>query len=156
MMHMAFISIATFIASVGVHIFLHRLIRPTVAAISAYLGGLMFLFAMVGQTQYPLTATILYCLLVLGYLLYFFSFLNDAESPSARVLSIVRSRGPIRHKQILTYFTDDDLIGMRITRLLGSGWIAKRRGTLIATRRGRLIAELFARYRGLLGWGEGG
>lgn len=149
-------SILIFIGAILVHLLLHRTIRhPTVAVAPYPIGFILLIIAMRGSA-YPLTAAVLYALLVAGYLLFFLSYLNDAESPSAKVLEVVRSRGPISKAEVVSRFTNEELIGMRVRRLIRAGWVMKRGRTLVATQRGALIAGLFAWHRRLLRWGDGG
>lgn len=149
-------SILIFIGAILVHLLLHRTIRhPTVAVAPYPIGFILLIIAMRGSA-YPLTAAVLYALLVAGYLLFFLSYLNDAESPSAKVLSVVRAHGPLGRRAILAHFTDEELIGKRIARLIRFGWVEKNGEKLVVTRHGALIAGMFAWYRRLLGWGEGG
>lgn len=155
-MHALLLSILIFIGAILTHVVLHRLIRSAAGAVVAYAGGLVLLLFAIADTAFPVTAVFLYGLLVAGYLLYFLSFLNDAESPSAKVLDIVQRHGPMSYGDVLNRFTDEELIGMRVTRLLGSGWIEKKNGKFILTRRGSLVAGWFTLYRRLLHWDEGG
>lgn len=156
MMYSVLISVACFIVAVVVHVVIHRLTRSVVAAIGAYTAGLVLLLSVTRETLYPVTGVFLYCFLVVGYLLYFLSYLNDAESPSAKVLEIVRSRGPVSEDQIVSRFTNEELIGMRLTRLIRSGWLVGSKRRVRVTRKGVAIAGFFAWYRRLLRWDEGG
>lgn len=151
-----FLSIPVFIGAVAIHVILHRSIRAPTVALVAYPAGFIFLIVIARGSAYPLTTTVLYALLVVGYLLFFLSFLNDAESPSAKALEVVRSRGPISKAEVVSRFTNEELIGMRVRRLISAGWIAKEGRTIVATRRGAVIAGMFHWYRHLLGWDEGG
>lgn len=155
-MYALLMSVLVFAGAAAAHVILHRLCRCPVVGLTPYPAGLVFLVTVVAGSGYPMTAVFLYCLLVLGYLLYFLSHISDGQSPSAKMLEIVRSHGPLSEAGVVSRFTNEELIGMRIRRLIGSGWITKKGSTLAPTRRGALIAWLVARYRGLLGWGEGG
>ncbi len=149
-------STMAFVSAVAAHVILYRRSRSAVAAVICYPAGLVLLVFFVRETSYPLTAIFLYGLLVVGYLLYFVSYTNDAQSPSAKVMDIVRADGPISPRAVASRFTNTELIGMRIVRLVRSGWIEQSGGRLRVTGRGALIAGLFAWYRRLLGWGDGG
>lgn len=155
-MDVFYLSILAFIGAVTVHVIVHRMSRTPIAALIAYPIGIIFLIVSMNRSAYPLTAVVLYVLLVTGYLLFFLSFLNDAQSPSAKMLTIIRARGPVSEAGIVSHFNNEELIGMRLKRLIGAGWIAKRGQKFAPTRRGALIAGIFRWYRHLLGWDEGG
>lgn len=150
------LSMVVFVGALCCHVIVYRVRRSPVAAIIAYPVGLAFLVFFLRAEAFPFTAIFLYCLLVAGYLLYFLSYTNDAESPSAKVLEVIKLYGPLGRRAILAHFTDEELIGMRLTRLIGSGWLVKKDGRFSVTGRGAFIAGLFAWYRGLLGWTDGG
>lgn len=149
-------SALVFLSAVLAHILLHRLLRRPIAAVAAYPMGFLFLVAASRGSLYPLTTAALYALLVAGHLLFFFSYLNEAESPSAKVLEIVRDRGPLTAEAIVSRFTNEELIGARIGRLVRAGWVAKRGRLFVPTKRGALLAGLVQWYRRLLRWDEGG
>lgn len=143
-------------AAMLMHVLLYRLRPGAVATLTPYSIGLGLLIWAVRGSAYPLTAAVLYALLVAGYLLFFLSYLNDAESPSAKVLEIVHSHGPLSEAGVASHFTNEELIGMRTRRLIGSGWITKKGSTFAPTRRGAFIAGMVYWYRHLLGWDDGG
>lgn len=150
------LSVLVFAVAVAVHVILYRFRPSLVTAVIAYPVGLALLVFFLRESAYPFTTIFLYCLLVVGYLLYFLSYTNDAESPSAKVLDVVKRYGPMRYGEILNRFTNEELIGMRLTRMVQSGWIVKKDGRVRVTGRGAAIAGFFAWYRGLLGWDSGG
>jgi hypothetical protein len=155
MIHTVAVSMIIFAGAIICHVFLHRggLVR---LALATYPVGWVFLFAGPFGMAYPVTGLSLYTISCAAYFLYFMSYLAQAESPSAKVLAIVRSSSPVSEAQILSRFTNDELIGMRMKRLMHAEWIAKRGHSIIATRRGVLIAGIIHRYRDVLGWDEGG
>mgnify|MGYP001578078733 FL=1 len=160
-MFLMFVSFIVFVGTLAVHILIHRHLSyrwgiVTAKTIIVYVIGFLVLAGIVRSMQFPVTALWFYTLLVLSYLLYFLSFLSDGESPSAKILGMVASHGPLSRREILTRLTNEELLGTRITRLLRSGFLRRVGDRLHVRPGGAVIAEFFELYRKLLGWDRGG
>lgn len=154
------LSILVFVGAVCCHVIVHRLLVRlgivTTKTIIVYVIGFLVLAVIVRSMTFPVTSLWFYTLLVVSHLLYFLSFLSDAQSPSAKLLQVVKERGPLDRRAILTHFSNDELIGMRLQRLIGSGLLDGDGGRLHMGPGGSVIAGFFGLYRKLLQWDDGG
>ena len=160
-MFLMFVSFLAFVGTLAVHILIHRHLSyrwgiVTAKTIIVYVIGFLVLAGIVRSMQFPVTALWFYTLLVLSYLLYFLSFLSDGESPSAKILRVVAKEGPLNRREILARLTNEELLGMRISRLISSGLLSNVGDRLHVRPSGAVIAGFFELYRKLLRWDWGG
>lgn len=154
------LSILVFVGAVCCHVLVHRLLVRwgivTGKTITVYAIGFLVLAGIVRSMQFPVTALWFYTLLVISYLLYFLSFLSDGQSPSAKIIRMVASHGPLSRREILTLLTNEELLGTRISRLISSGLLSNVGDRLHVRPSGVVIAGFFGLYRKLLRWDWGG
>jgi len=154
------VSVGSFFVTIAVHVLLHRVLARwgirTVKTIMVYAVGVGILTAIVWSRPFALTAIALYSVLVAAFLLYFLSFFVDAESPSAKLMGVLKKHGPLEEKQIVKFFSDKEIFEGRLAMLAQTGYIVQRNSRYIATKKGMVIARLFERYRKILRWDKGG
>lgn len=145
-------SLGVFAVMVILHVCLHRALARwgivTVKTIAIYSLGFFL--------PLPLTGIMLYGLLVGGYLLFFLSYYWEGQSPSAKILAVVKAHGAREYHQILARFSNKELFDTRLKVLEQSGYIRKRQGVYVVQCKGALLVKLFTGYRTLLRWDKGG
>ncbi len=159
-MYSLLLSFIVFTGAVCVHIVIHRVLARwgivTLKTIIVYGLGLVVLVPIARPLPLPLTAITLYSALVAAYLLFFLSVYFEGESPSAKLLAILKANKPLAYRQILAQFTNSELFATRLRRLVDGGFLSYRARAFRATQKGLLLARAFEFYRSILGWDEGG
>ena len=172
-MYYIFISLSVFILTVFFHILIHRylasrnvitfrtvLVFPLGSLIAMYIV-LIFHAQFVGTTNSiwfsyaPVSTIIVNVLATLLYIMLFASFFLEGESPSGKILFMIR-RGPLRPSRILQKFTDTSIIGRRLELLVTSGLVEKNHSFYRLTPKGKLLIKFLTVYRNILRWDFGG
>lgn len=166
------LSILFFLLTICAHIFLHRILvkRNIVSYRSIYIFGFGFLFTILflfyisvsvspnsfWSLQYPLSSSFVYALLAFLYYIYFGNAYLGEDSPSSRIFYHLQT-GPKSYEQILSYFSDDSLVGKRVVNLLDAGLVSQSRDSrYTVTSKGIFLMTIIEVYRNLLHWNKGG
>lgn len=159
-------SVILFILTVLVHIFFHRWLMGrggvTIKIFSVFLFGfilnafsILFLFhtRKWGVIPLPVTSVFLYGLLSLSYIIFFASpFLGD-ESPSSKILLLVKKNGRMSLEKIKDNFSDEKLILKRLKDMMKAGLIEEKGGSQKKYRilpKGQKIVMFITFYRRLM------
>lgn len=162
------VSLISFIFTVLVHILFHRWLiekgRATVKIFSVFLFGfilnaflILFLFHNGNWRSIPLpmTSVALYGLFSLTYIIFFASpFLGD-ESPSSKILLLVKKSGKMSFEGIKDNFSDEKLILKRLKDMARANLIeekgeSKKRYRILP--KGQKIAMFVIFYRRLMSY----
>jgi len=103
----------------------------------------------------PLTGICLYIALSLAYMSITASPTLGDQSPSCKIIMHLIDR-PSTKKQLISLFTVETIIGKRISDLIDSKCMIKRKHEFVITKRGKYLAEILSLYRKLLNLSEGG
>lgn len=104
----------------------------------------------------PLVSIALNIALALAYISITGSPSLGDESPSSKIVLSLLRNGPQTEKQLLKIFSDEEVIGKRLTDLISSRCLYEKRGMLIVALRGEIIARIFIAFRGILRLTQGG
>ncbi len=166
-----FTSIFIFISTVVVHVYLHRLLKRhsinTLKTIFIFpigvIGTVLIVFTQdhlpsgsLWTLPLPLTSLALYGLMATLHVMLFASYFFNAESPSAKLLFMVRRKGALARHRIFSSFSNESLILKRLEGLVVSGYARKKGAAWTITPKGARAASLIEWYRSLLRWDKGG
>lgn len=101
-------------------------------------------------------AIIIFLLLILIFILFSVSALMGDESPTSKILLLVKQKRNMSYDEIRTKFQNEKLIKMRLNNLVSIGWIKKTRQSYFVLPKGIIIARIIQFYRKLLGWSDFG
>lgn len=160
------IFLITFIIHILLHRFLLRYKIVTFKSLSIFafgfildLGGVIYLYENVPInnseilfTPLPVTALILYVLLSLNFAIFMTSIYLKDQSPSAKLVWLVKINSKAELKEIKHYFSNSELIFKRLADLVRVRWIKKEGARYKIITRGKLIIKFIYFYRSLLGW----
>ncbi len=93
----------------------------------------------------------LYILLTLTYLLFFLSPMGE-ESPTSKILLLMRKSQKMTETQITSYFSNYKLIRGRLKSLVDFGWIKQVDKMYSVLPKGDKIARIILIYRKLISW----
>jgi hypothetical protein len=129
------ITVCVFLVFIPVHIGVHKTLRNS--GIITFLSGAIFFIGFIFLSVYffssviskdfsgfPLTMTIIYILLAADYMVEIATPVLGDESPSAKILYLLQKKIKMNKDQIVSRFSDDRLIGKRLTDLIGSEMIS--------------------------------
>lgn len=156
------ISMLIFVWCIFGHVILHRIFSSlgirTAKTITIYILSLAFLIMVIFRFNMPLplTSIAIYSVMTLVYLLFFLSFYLDAESPSAKLVSLLQKEHKLRYTEILKRFSREELFRRRLDLLRHSGYISVRNHIYRIEPKGMLLVQIFSIYRKVLRWDMGG
>lgn len=147
-------SIVIFFLCVFLHVLTHRILvvthKRSVWSYAIFSIGFIICVLFVRFAPLYLSVITLYCLLVLFYaILTATPYLGD-ESPSSKILLIVRRLKEVSRRQILAYFSQHLLVDKRLDDLEKSGWITVKNNRCYLSRSGKRIARWIGFYRSIL------
>lgn len=106
--------------------------------------------------QLPFSTMIIFLLLALAFIIFSISPLLGDESPTSKILLLIRKKKQMSYDQIKTKFSNEKLIKKRLDQMMNLGWI-KHAGRGYKTKdKGRRIADVIHFYRKILGWSSFG
>lgn len=165
------VSICVFVLALIVHILAYKLFRKitrhnevllvifsagmiAVTAVEFLLLGNFIRFPDTGffYAPLPFTAVATYALLSMGYLIFFIAPFLGEESPTSLLLVMLLKKKRATETEIISAFSDSELILKRLEKLKEQGFIKLRNKNYSINRRGLRIAYLVNMYRKLLGW----
>ncbi len=164
------IAVSFFMVCILLHIQLHNFLAKrnimTLKTVYIFIAGALLL-AVTLQTLGPFVRSItaisdaikeplffsslcLYILLSVSFTIFFASpFLGD-ESPSSKIYLLLKKNGTMTKEELLSYFTDKEIVLKRIDNLIFVGWIEVKNNHLRVTKKGKFIASLIFFNRTLL------
>lgn len=165
------ISVVVFIFAVISHIIIYNAlikysIRGYITYLFVFISGLIcdvyLILTLVqnsqGRMNYDLwsenlagSSICLYILLALTYLLFFLSPMGE-ESPTSKILLLMRKSQKMTETQISSYFSNEKLIKGRLKSLVDYGWIRQVDKMYSVLPKGDNIAGIILIYRKLIGW----
>lgn len=107
-----------------------------------------------GIAALPLSASVLYFLLVPVYLIIYFG--TKVESPSRRILQILEAQGAVSLPDLERQITHEDLLMPRLRDLVRLGYMENDGQNYILTAKGLRVARGLALYRQWTGRDIGG
>ena len=138
-------------------VLLHGLLRPFVrvdsvrrfllAGIPVGIGLTIAAVSLYGLTVQGFAAIALYALLCE---LYMFSFTLVISSISATTLAMLR-RGPVPLANLSAVYRPDEMVQLRVGRLLDTGFLSSESGRVILTAKGRKTHAAFSRLSRFFG-----
>ena len=117
--------------------------------VGAPLGVALVAFSLAhfGPTVPALAAILIYALLCE---LYIFCFTLVLSSVSATMLIILR-RGPVQASVLASVYDPQEMVKLRLERLLGTGFITRTSGRLSVTGKGKRLHRIFTGLRKFFG-----
>ena len=147
-----FFSVIVFFINSLVHIVFHKLLKAfgvkTFYSLLIYLVGIWVLLNLQPLLSgLILTSILLYILLVGVYSLYYTVAVKQYDSPTSRLLTLVRDKGKLTEKELLRQFTFEDLVLSRVRDFEKSHVLYERNNRLFTAGPGRLLYTLMQIYR---------
>lgn len=102
----------------------------------------------------PATAIVLYIFLLPFYQVFYYSTMID--SPSRRIISLLRQRGPMHYDDLRQEITNDRFIMTRLNPLIKHGFVRFDGREYFLKPRALLTCRLLILYQKILGRGIGG
>lgn len=100
----------------------------------------------------PYTSLIFYLLLTAVYFLIYTVPYLSAESPSAIILHIISTKGKQKEKEIISHFSNDELITSRLRNMEASSIIEKKNNKYLIGSNGKTLIKLIVFYKKILNW----
>ena len=99
---------------------------------------------------------VLYCCLAAAYIVSYPAL--EADSPSLTIVRNIAKSGKsgLDKNELYKAMTDETLVVARISDLLNDGLVRMDSGKYILTSKGRFLADIFVRFRGILNAPKGG
>lgn len=164
-----------FFSMVFVHVCIHRYLeaigKNSLLTLSVYIMGLAILVPVIwyydAATPYnripdlltqpaPVSSVLLYGFLSLAHAMLFISYMLESESPSERMLFLIRSRDGVTFKEIRKLFADEEIVKRRIKLLENQKQVSVKGGKITASPKALKVAAMISWYRNLFRWGPGG
>ena len=160
------ISLLLFFFCVALHLGICRRKKKDVLLIKLFLGisgvGLVIFWGasfwlhenLNFPTALPLSATMLYILLVLVYLSFYVNV--KIISPSKKILTLIREQRAVTLEELLKFFSNEEFLSPRLEDLGGSGCVYKQEGRYRLSQSGVQVGRLLEIYQKILGRPIGG
>ncbi len=162
------LAMGLFVVSVIIHLVWCRCFPSKDLHVLAYflismllaMGGVFAYFWLGGETRLdtagwlPMTASLLYILLLPTYAVFYFS--TKVESPSKRIIVFLRDKGPSSFLQLNAMMKDEEIIQPRIHDLVATGFIAADAQGYRLLPKGKSMARVLRVYEQLCGQPRGG
>ncbi len=159
-MNALFYGILTFFAAMLVHLAIWRIRLPgknrALVLVNVFFWTLVLgVITLRGVSSYP-DYIVLYCCLAAAYIVSYPAM--EADSPSLAIVRNIAKSGKsgLDKNELRKVMTDDTLVVARIGDLLSDDLVRIDSGKYILTSKGRLLAGVFMRFRGLLNAPKGG
>ena len=169
-----FISWCIFLLAITLHVILHRILvkcgivtfKSTIIFIIALICNALVLFVFpqdrivyntsLFSIRLPYSALTSNVLLMLIFILFFTGPFWGEESPSFKIIFLIRKHKRLSSSSICKQFSNADLIKKRLSFLVNARYIANENDVYIVLPKGKIMYLLIERYRKLLNWYEGG
>ena len=157
------VSLLLFFFSVVLHLGVCRREKRNVLLVKTFLGmsavGLVIFWGCrsvrpCAPTALPVSATMLYVLLVLVYLSFYVNV--KVVSPSKKIMTLIRAHKTMTDEELLTYFTDAEFVCSRLEDLVKSGCIYTEEERYRLSKSGARIGWMLEIYQKILGRPLGG
>ena len=157
------VSLLLFFLSVILHLGICRREKRAVLLVKTFLGmsaaGLVIFWGSRGVrpcalTDLPVSATMLYVLLVLVYLSFYVNV--KIVSPSKKILTLIREHGVMTFEELSKSFSNEEFISPRLEDLVGSGCVYREEGSYRLSQSGMQIGRMLEVYQKILGRPIGG
>ncbi|OGG04283.1 hypothetical protein A2Z33_03990 [Candidatus Gottesmanbacteria bacterium RBG_16_52_11] len=170
-----FVSITIFLLVAGAHILIHnaaasgRIYLPRSIFLFFISGGLLNWMVLntlprLGHSGWaallmyplPLTATVIYVVISVIYILYSGSAVYGDYSPSAKIYLYLVKRGRATEKELKKLFSDTELVTNRINDLIHMGFVGRKSDAYFVSTKGKFLYILIEIYRRIIGWRSSG